>query len=49
MTRTEKRKERERKRAEVIVNALVGFCAAIGGLYVFCCCVSLILRMLGVN
>ena len=49
MTRTEKRKERERRRQDLIGRAIVGVCAIMGGIWFFCVIASAILRALGVQ
>lgn len=49
MTRAEKRKERDRRRQDLIGRALVGMCAIMGGIWFFCVITSVILRALGVS
>lgn len=49
MTRTEKRKEQERRRQAKIGAALIGVCAIMGGIWFFCVFAGLVLRGLGVQ
>lgn len=48
MNRRERREAERARMVEQVTQILVGICALMGGLYVFCCCMGLVLRMLGV-
>jgi hypothetical protein len=48
MNRRERREAKHARTVEQVTQILVGICALMGGLYVFCCCANLILHLLGV-
>ena len=48
MNRRERREAEHARMVERVTQILVGFCALMGGLYVFCCCMNMILHWWGV-